>query len=221
MPDSEKSTPHPSEAPLERLRRRGPEALSDSELVAVLLRRPHQVAEDLLGELGGLGKVHRADLLARLDSRDENSPLAPLLVAAEISIRQARSRISDGPPLRNPRVLTEYLRRRYERPSQEVMGALYLDTRHRLIHEAEIFRGTQSRTAVEPRVILRIGLLRQASWLVLFHTHPAGDPTPSPEDRNFTERMRDAAEIVGIGLLDHIILGEGERWFSFAKLLRD
>jgi DNA repair protein RadC len=80
--------------------------------------------------------------------------------------------------------------------------------------EKEIFRGTLSRAAVEPREILKEGLLRGAAGILLFHTHPSGDPSPSADDLLFTRRLAEAGEVVGVRLVDHMILGGGGRWVS-------
>jgi DNA repair protein RadC len=86
-----------------------------------------------------------------------------------------------------------------------------------LIGEGEIFRGTLSRAAVEPRSILKQGLLEDAAGFVIFHTHPSGDPSPSAEDLAFTRRMAEAGEVVGLRLVDHLIIGCGGRWVSMRE----
>ncbi len=97
------------------------------------------------------------------------------------------------------------------------MGALYLDVRNRLIGESEVYRGTMSRTAVEPRAIFKEALLQSASGFVLFHTHPSGDPSPSKEDLAFTRRLAEGGEMLGVKLLDHMILGSAGRWVSLGR----
>ena len=97
------------------------------------------------------------------------------------------------------------------------MGALFLDVRNRLIGESEAFRGTLSRAAVEPRAIMKEALLRSAKSIILFHTHPSGDPTPSAEDLTFTRRMAEVGELLDIKLSDHLILGAGGRWMSLRR----
>lgn len=97
------------------------------------------------------------------------------------------------------------------------MGSLVLDTRNRLIGEREVFRGTLNRAAVEPRAILKHALLQNAAGVVLFHNHPSGDPSPSVEDLAFTKRTAEAGEVLGIQLVDHLILGSGERWVSLRE----
>jgi hypothetical protein len=86
-----------------------------------------------------------------------------------------------------------------------------------LIAERDLYRGTINRAAVEPRAILKEGLIHGACGLVVFHTHPSGDPSPSAEDLAFTRRLAEAGELVGIRLVDHLILGGVGRWTSLRE----
>jgi DNA repair protein RadC len=137
-----------------------------------------------------------------------------LLAAVELGRRLARDEAFDRESLQSPSLVARYLCLRYRLLDQEVMGALFLDLRHRLIAERELFRGTLDRAAVEPRQIFKEALLLGAAGVILFHTHPSGDPSPSPEDLSFTQRMRAAGELLGIALVDHVILGTVGRWVS-------
>ncbi len=110
-----------------------------------------------------------------------------------------------------------YLTLRYGLRDQEVMGSLFLDVRHRLISDAEAYRGTLHRAAVEPREILKECLLRGAAGVIIFHTHPSGDPTPSSEDMNFSQRLAIAANFVGVELVDHLVLGKAGRYVSLKR----
>lgn len=214
----------PEERPRERLLRGGPAGLSDGELLSVILRtglpgrRVRVLARELLRELGGLEGL----ALASCSSLERHGlgpvRVATLLAAVEIGRRLARAVVPQRDPMSHPGAVASYLRLRYCRGEQEVMGALYVDARNRLLGESEIFSGTLSRAAVEPRAILKQALLRDAAGIILFHTHPSGDPTPSAEDLSFTRRMREAAEIVGVRLVDHLILGNGGRWTSLERL---
>lgn len=211
------------ERPRERLLRDGTRSLSDAELVALLLGtgRPGlsvlEVARELLRDCGGLQGLAGAERHALRRRGLGPAKGAALLAAVELGRRLARAELPEREPLSRPAAVAAYLSLRYGLRDQEVMGALFLDARNRLLGEAEAFRGTLSRAAVEPRAILRQGILRAAAGLVLFHTHPSGDPSPSAEDLAFTRRMGEAGEIVGLRLVDHLILGGAGRWVSLRE----
>ncbi len=213
----------PTDRPRERLLREGPRALSDQELLAVLLRTGvagHSVLElarQALRAVGGLRGLALAGASALLQRGLGPAKAAVLLAAVELSRRLAREEAFEREPLHSPDRVARYLTLRYRLLDQEVMGALFLDLRHRLIAERELFRGTLDRAAVEPRQVLKEALLLGAAGVLLFHTHPSGDPSPSPEDLSFTERMRAASELLGIRLVDHVILGSVGRWVSFKE----
>lgn len=116
-----------------------------------------------------------------------------------------------------PAAVASYLALKYGMDGQEVMGALYLDTRNRLVAERELYRGTVNRAAVEPRKILADGLILGACGMVVFHTHPSGDPSPSPEDLAFTRLVAEGGKLVGVKLVDHIIVGAIGRWVSLRE----
>lgn len=211
------------ERPRERLLQSGGGSLSDSELLAVLLRTGRvgvsalQMAMDVLRENGGLSGLLTATPHSLRRSGLGAAKAAALLAAVEIGRRLAREQLLDREPLTRPVDVARYLAIRYQTCDQEVMGALFLDARNRLLGEREMFRGTISRIAVEPREILRECLQRGAAAIYLFHTHPSGDPSPSAEDLLFTRRMAEAAEIVGVRLADHVVLGHRGRWVSLKE----
>lgn len=211
------------ERPRERLLAVGGAALSDAELVALLLRTGHpgcsalQMAGTLLREHGGLAGLVGVPVtgLRRFGLGDAKA--AALLAAVELARRLARQQLPARQPLARPAEVARYLVLRYQQRDQEVMGALFLDVRHGLIADREIFRGTLHRAAVEPREILKECLARGAAGFALFHTHPSGDPTPSAEDVMFTRRMAEAAAVVGVELVDHLVLGASGRWVSLRE----
>jgi DNA repair protein RadC len=211
------------ERPRERLLRQGGSSLSDSELLALLLRTGRagvsvlQMAMDVLRENGGLTGLLTATPHSLRRSGLGPAKAATLLAAVEVGRRLAREQLLDGEPLTRPADVARYLALRYHTCDQEVMGALFLDARSRLLGEREMFRGTLSRIAVEPREILRECLQRGAAAVYLFHTHPSGDPAPSAEDLLFTRRLAEAAEIVGVRLADHVVLGHRGRWVSLKE----
>ena len=211
------------ERPRERLLAQGPRALGDAELVAVLLRtgRPGasalDVAREILAQLGGLAGLAATGASALPRKGLGGAKAAALLAAVEIGRRLARTDAVERAPLAHPAAVASYLALRYGARDQEVMGALYLDTRHRLLAERELYRGTVNRAAVEPRAILKEGLLHGACGMVVFHTHPSGDPSPSPEDLAFTRRLAEGGELIGVRLVDHLILGGVGRWVSLRE----
>ncbi len=213
----------PDERPRERLLEQGTRALGDAELVAVLVRTGRRgesaldMARALLAGVGGLSGLALADAPSLSRKGLGPAKVASLLAAVELGRRLARSEIAEREPLSRPAAVASYLALRFARRDQEVLGALYLDTRNRLLAERELYRGTLSRAAVEPRRVLQEGLLLGAAGVVVFHTHPSGDPSPSAEDLAFTRRLAEAGEVVGIRLVDHLVLGAIGRWVSLRE----
>lgn len=119
-------------------------------------------------------------------------------------------------PLTHPESVARYFQRALCDQPQEVMAVLLLDTRNRCLGYAECYRGTLNRAAVEPRAILQYALLRNAAGFILAHNHPSGDASPSAEDLAFTRRLKEAGEVVGVNLVDHVIVG-AERWVSLRQ----
>ena len=214
--------PH-DERPRERLLRTGAQALSDAELVAILLKggRPGasvlDLSRELLFQAGGLRGLANACAKSLRRSGVGEVKIATLLAAVEIACRMAAAAVPLQEPLSRAAEVGRYIDLRYGRSGQEVMGALYVCARHRLIGERELYRGTLHRAAVEPRAVLREGLLLGAAGLVLFHTHPSGDPASSREDLLFTRRMARAGEVVGIEMVDHLVVGVGGAWVSLKE----
>ena len=214
-----------SERPRERLLEQGSGALSDAELIAVLLRNGYrgtsavQIARELLDEKGGLpGLLGSTPRMLRRKGLGP-AKAAGLAAALEIARRLARNEVAERETLSRPAEIARYLHLRYQARDQEVMGALFLDVRNRMLGDCEIYRGTLDRAAVEPREVLKECLLRGASGVILFHTHPSGDPTPSSDDYAFTLRMAEAAKVLGIRLIDHLVLAGSGQWVSIRDKL--
>lgn len=211
------------ERPRERLLARGSGAISDVELIAVLLRTgvagtsALRLAHDVMRDRGGLAGL--------LDTQPQHlkrfglgpAKAASVLAAVEVGRRIARSTLPVRSPMERPEAVARYVEMRYGRRLQEVVGVVLLDARNHLITDQEVYRGTISRSVVEPRVVLVEALMRGASGVVLFHTHPSGDPTPSAEDLLFTRRLAAAGEVVGVALVDHLIVARGGRWVSLKE----
>ena len=204
-----------SRDPIDRLLHRGAESLTSAEILAIVLggdqmddETVEQVAQWLRDDANGIAGL--------LEDRDRLAPSerARLHAARELSVRLARERVAHYGVVQDPTATAAYLMRRYFVPDQEVFGAIYLNNGFGLLDDRAIFRGTLVRAAVEPRQVLRPALLLHAPRVLVFHTHPAGDPTPSPEDIDFTRRLVEAGEAVGIGVVDHLILAADGAWDS-------
>jgi DNA repair protein RadC len=208
---------------MERILQLGARSLTDQELLSVLLYEDGpgasatELAGDVLRECSGLVGFDET----RLESMNEGiltpSHRSSLFACLELSRRIARAEVPSRSPMNSPDAVARYLALQFTVQGQEVMGALFLDARNRLMRAKEIYRGTLSRAAVEPRAVLKEGLLCDAAGFVLFHTHPSGDPTPSAEDLAYTRRMAQAGEILGVRLVDHLIVGTGVQWTSLKQ----
>jgi DNA repair protein RadC len=213
----------PSQRPRERLLDFGPKALSDSELIAVLLRTGRRgrgavdTAQDLLAEVGGLASLARMQV-AELTRRPGFGPAkaATLVAALELGHRLTGAELRQGARLDQPEAVARYLVQRLQGNRREVFGFLGLDGRHRLIGCHELTLGTRTQTPVDPAELFRAAVLADASGLVVFHNHPSGDLEPSRDDLALTKRIARAGEVVGIKILDHIIVA-GARWLSLRQ----
>ena len=205
----------PEDRPRERLARMGAAALSNEELLALLLGSGSRGesaldrARRLLathGGLAGLAALTRAELVRERGIKGAKG--AVLVAALEVGRRLAAGAISGRDLLNEPSLVKDYLRRARGDGTQERTGALFLNARNRLLQDdPEIYRGTLDRAVVEPREILKRALLANAAGVILYHNHPSGDPSPSREDREFTRRLAAAADSVGLRLLDHVVVG--------------
>jgi DNA repair protein RadC len=219
----------PSEdRPRERLLRLGPSALGSDELLALLVgcgtagESALEFARRLLASHGGLvGLAGRSGEELRADRGVGNARAAAIVSALEIARRLAAEPLAGRDLFNEPAVVKEYLRRARGDGAQERTGALYLNARNRLLRDdPDIYRGTLDRAVVEPREILKRALLATAAGVIVYHNHPSGDPSPSREDREFTRRLASAADVVGLRLLDHVVVGrEGCVSFREAGLL--
>jgi DNA repair protein RadC len=211
-----------TDGPPVRMESHGPAALSDAELLALLLGGTMtrlDRARRLLDRVGGLVGLAgtTAEELATQGPEASDSDAQRIAAALELARRLPSASMPDRDLLNEPRLVKDFLRSVGNDDAQEHTGALFLNARNRLIkHEPAIYRGTLDRAVVEPREILRRGLLHRAAGVILYHNHPSGDPTPSREDREFTRRLNSACEAVGMRLLDHIVVAR-ESCVSFRE----
>lgn len=195
--------PSAIEHPIERLYRAGAESLSDAELVSVLIDR--SVADAGLLVRDGLPAFARSSCAhAPITRRQKSRVLASLELSRRLAdTPESREAVAECTPLAR-RLMVKYA---YE--AQERLGAVYLDSRNRIIREREIYVGTLNFATVSTRDVLRFALEDHAASLIVYHNHPSGDPEPSADDLLFTRKLVEAAKLLSLDVLDHLILGVG------------
>ncbi len=206
-----------AERPREKLLQRGPESLSDAELLAIFLRTgvtgktAVDLSRELLARFGGL----RA-LLAASQTEFCAAPglggakYAQLQAVLEMGRRQLGEGLRRGVTLSSPKDLEMYLHARLGDRKQEVFCCLFLDNRHRVLAFEELFYGTINGTAVYAREIVRRGLFHNAAAVILVHNHPSGAAEPSQADEALTVGLKEALALVDIRVLDHLVIGDRE-----------
>jgi len=211
------------ERPRERLMARGPAALSDAELVALLLRTGTggssalDVAHDLIERFGGVAGLLAASVSEVAAVRGvgpaKGAELAAVVELARRSLAQ-EARACDA--LASPQAVRDYLRLSLAARPHEVFVGLYLDSQNRLLAADELFRGTLAQTSVYPREVVKAALARNAAAMIFAHNHPSGVAEPSRADELLTQALKQALALVDIRTLDHFVVAGG-RLTSFAE----
>ncbi len=207
-----------SERPYEKIEKYGVSCLSDAELVAVLIKNGtrNKNSVELAREILNLHPVHKGLIGLHYLSDQELKHIdgigrvkaAQLLCAAEISNRMTKQRIPEREPFNSPETVAGFFMEEMRTKATETTVAAFLDNRCRLIRYEVLFVGSISSCVANPREILKKALQYDASCFILIHNHPSGDCTPSQADLSLTERVKEAGELIGIQLLDHIVLGD-------------
>jgi DNA repair protein RadC len=213
----------PHDRPREKLERLGPAALGDNELLAVILGSGSReagalaLANTLLARADGLAGLTRTSVL-ELQQVDGigRARAAQVLAAVELGRRTLLRDPSERPRLTSPQQIARHLLPQFGASPVEQFGVLMLGTKHHVLRVKIVSIGSLDQTVVHPREVFREAAAASAAAVVLFHNHPSGDPTPSPDDIALTRRLADAGEIMGIEVLDHLILGE-HRYFSMRE----
>jgi DNA repair protein RadC len=212
-----------AERPREKLLQRGPEALSDAELLAIFLRTGIRgktavdLARDLLKRFGSLRSLLEADLRQFCEGEGLGKvKYTQLKASTEIARRHLQETLFRGNALESPDHTRRYLQSRLRDYPYEVFACLFLDNRHRLIAFDELFRGTINGASVHPREVVKRALEHNASAVILAHNHPSGVAEPSVADRQITRTLINALQLVEIRVLDHLVVGDGET-VSFAE----
>jgi DNA repair protein RadC len=208
------------ERPRERMFKHGAETLSDAELLAILLgcgvpgKNAVQLARILLSE--GMTALTRRETSSFLRVRGVGPAKTARVLAALEFARRLVSDEGDDPPDYDSNILGQKLVSSLARHTQERLGAVFLDSRHRIMFEREIYLGTINNALVATRDIVRHGLVENAAAVVVYHNHPSGDPTPSEEDETYTKKLKHSLGLVDLELVDHIIVG-AHRFYSMKE----
>lgn len=209
--------------PRERLIKHGPQALSDTELLAVFLRigvkgkSAVDLGLEMLGRFGSLNGLFAADLgeFSKINGLGP-AKFAQLQAVLELARRSISEDLKAGITLGSPQAVKHYLQLLLGNRAYESFAVLFLDVKNRLISTQELFRGTLTHTSVYPREVVMAALKHNAAGLILAHNHPSGTPEPSTADQTLTQTLKQALALVDVRVLDHFIVA-GSHVYSFAE----
>ncbi len=199
--------------PRERLERFGPSALSDAELLAIVLRTGGKgksaldLATELLEKIGGLSNLGQMSYQQLVSIPNiASAKAAQVLAAVELGKRVFSPRLPAKAKLSSPEQVADYLRFQYGNLKEEVFGALYLNNSNQLLRKEVIHIGGRTGSIVDVGSVLRRGLEVSATRMIVFHNHPSGVLRPSADDLRLTRKLAQACQLVDMELLDHIII---------------
>ncbi len=203
----------PDARPREKLLARGAGALSDAELLALLLRTGMEgknvvaLAQEIVDKFGGISGLLHADSTA-LQSIKGLGPAkkAELMAVVELSRRALAEQMAQKPILDSPSVMLDFVRLQIGSKPYESFMVLFIDATQRLLASEELFRGTLSSTSVYPREVAIRALHHHAAGVILAHNHPSGQVQPSQSDISLTARMKAALGLLDIVVVDHVIV---------------
>ncbi|CUH97443.1 UPF0758 protein [Propionispora sp. 2/2-37] len=207
------------ERPREKLLSRGPLALSNAELLAILLRTGSKqesamrIAERLLKQYETLGISAFSTLSPQEMSKIRGIGLVKavtIVAAIELGKRLHSVAAMERPIIRSPREVADLLMPRMRYETREHFVVVLLSTKHHVIATPIISVGTLNASLVHPREVFREAISHSAASIILVHNHPSGDPAPSQEDIRLTQKMVDAGRLLDISVLDHVIIGDSK-----------
>lgn len=210
--------------PKSRMVQSGPEVLTDSELLELVLRRgkrncsPKKVAESMTAEDGvysQLARCHRVEeIMGKYEVTDEQA--SAVLAAMELGKRIVQAGTLDREHIASPGDAARFLMGRMRNETHEKFVVVLLNTKNRVIHVQQVAEGSLTSAVVHPREVYAPAIVNHAACIMVAHNHPSGDPYPSTEDRNLTTALAEVGNVVGIPLLDHIVIGDGQ-YYSFKE----
>jgi DNA repair protein RadC len=212
-----------SDRPRERLAQLGAQALSNAELIAILLRvgvqgeNAVQVGQRLLQDLGGLHGLHQAsfsDVCAQHGLGEAKT--AQIKAAIELGRRLAAQEPDERTVIHSPGDAAELVRYEMGALQQEHLRVILLDTRNRVLAIEKLYVGSLNASTVRVGELFRPAIQRSAAAIIVVHNHPSGDPSPSPEDVALTRAIVQSGKLLDIDVLDHLVIGHN-RWVSLKE----
>ncbi len=204
-----------NERPRERMLKEGAHALSNQELLAILLRSGTkqesvlQLSQKLIGRFEGLNLLKDATIDELTSVKGiGNAKAVEILASLELGKRVNQLKIEERYVIRSPEDGAKYVMDEMRFLSQEHFVCIYLNTKNQVLHKKTVFIGSLNASIVHPREVFKEAMRRSAASIICFHNHPSGDPNPSREDIDVTQRLTECGKIIGIDLLDHIIIGD-------------
>jgi DNA repair protein RadC len=214
---------HESERPRERLTALGPQALTNAELIAILLRvgvvgeNAVEVGQRLLQKFGGLMGLHRTPIKELIDQHGIGEAKAAQIKAA---IELGRRLTVDAPEERlainSPGDAAAIVQYEMSALEQEHLRVILLDRRNRVLEIVEVYKGSVNSSQVRVGELFKEAIRTNASAIIVVHNHPSGDPTPSPDDVAVTRAIAQAGKLLDVDVLDHLVIGQG-KWVSLKE----
>jgi DNA repair protein RadC len=218
-----------TERPRERLSALGPQALSNAELLGILLRvgvqgqNAVEMGQHLLSEFHGLAGLHRAPFEELINQHGIGEAKAAQIKAAiELGRRLTVESPEERPTINSPADVAALVQYEMSALEQEHLRVLLLDTRNHVLDIVEVYQGSVNMSQIRVGEVFKAAIRRNATALIVVHNHPSGDATPSPDDLAVTRALVQAGKLLDLEVLDHIIIGQGrttsmkERGLGFA-----
>jgi len=214
---------HESDRPRERLSALGPQALTNAELIAILLRvgvkgeSAVTVGQRLLNKFGGITGLHRApfaDLIKQHGLGDAKA--AQIKAAIELGRRLTLESPEERPSINSPADAAALVSYEMSALEQEHLRVILLDRRNRVMETVEVYKGSVNSSQIRVGEIFKEAIRKNASAVVVIHNHPSGDPTPSPDDVAVTRAIVQAGKLLDVDVLDHLVIGQG-KWVSLKE----
>ena len=214
---------HEADRPRERLASLGPQALSNAELIAILLRvgvrgeSAVAVGQRLLNKFGGLNGLHRAPFRELMDQHGLGEAKASQIKAAiELGRRLTLESPEERPAINSPADAAALVQYEMSALEQEHLRVILLDRRNRVMETAEVYKGSVNSSQIRIGEVFKEAIRKNASAVVVIHNHPSGDPTPSPDDVAVTRAIVQAGKLLDVEVLDHLVIGQG-KWVSLKE----